>query len=288
MQNPQYVKLAAENLKNRLSEVLSGAAPCAVILGTGLSDSVASLCPDAIAVPFAQIPHFPNSGVKSHTGQFLAGCIQGMPVIFQQGRCHLYEGRSPAEVCMGVRVMAMLGCRELIVTNAAGSINPLFPAGQLMLIADQINNTGVSPLTGLQDGDFGPQFPDMCAVFDPVLRAFAKKCAMDLKIPLCEGVYIGVHGPEMETPAETRMYRHWGADAIGMSTVLETIAASQLGLKTLGISCLTNQNLPDNMTPTPIEEVVHTAAQTGPDLARLLAALLRNLAEQRQQESSLC
>lgn len=288
MRNLENTQLAADALKRQLSSILSDIAPCGVILGTGLSSTANFICQNTVAVPFAKLPNFPHSSVKSHVGQFLAGTMRGMPVIMQQGRCHLYEGKTPQEVCMGTRVMAMLGCREIIVTNAAGSLNPLFPACSLMLIADQINHTGVSPLTGVKDGDYGPQFPDMSAPYDTNLRALARETARHMQLPLYEGVYIGVHGPEMETPAETRLYRNFGADAVGMSTVLEVIAARQMGVACLGISCLTNQNLPDCMAPAPIEEVVRTAKQTEPALASLLAAILAKLAEHRQQGASLC
>lgn len=281
MQNPQYVKLAAQELKKRLPKAFGSVQPCGVILGTGLSSAATDICPDAEIIKFADIPHFPLPGVESHAGQFRAGFIGGMPVLLQQGRCHLYEGRSPDEICMGVRLMGLSGCREIIITNAAGSLNPLFDAGNPMLMADIINHTGISPLTGMNNDTFGPRFPDMSQPFDPDLRELARKCALECGILLYEGVYIGVHGPEMETPAETRMYRQWGADAVGMSTVLEVIAARHMGMKCLGVSCLSNKNLPDCMNPAPLNEVLRVAERTGAVLARLLASIIRKLAEGR-------
>lgn len=276
MQNPQYVKRAADALKESMPAIFLDKPPVGLITGTGLGDIAAGLPEHPAVVKFADIPNFPLPSTESHAGEFISGMVCGQPVIIQNGRCHLYEGHSPAEVCMGARVMGLLGARVLIVTNAAGSLNPLFPQGSLMLMADQINHTGVSPLTG-QDA-FGPRFPDMSAPFAPRLRAIARRCALDLDLTLHEGIYIGVHGPEMETPAETRMYRRWGADAVGMSTVLEVIAARQMSIECIGISCLTNQNLPDCMAPAPIEAVAAAATEAAPRLLRLVKAILLKIA----------
>lgn len=278
MQNPQYVKLAAETLKARIpADVFSSPVPpCGVILGTGLSSLKDDLLQGMTTIPFSDLPHFPLPGVPSHAGVFSAGIHGGMPLLVQQGRCHLYEGRTPAEICMGVRVMHEVGCKTLIITNAAGALNPLFTPGSLMCMADMINFTRLSPLTGENYG--GDRFPDMSCPFDPALRKMATDSALYLGIPLEHGVYIQVHGPEMETPAETRMYRAFGADAIGMSTVLEVVAARHLGMACLGLSCLTNKNLPDCMTPSPIEEVLRVAGETGLALARLLVAIFEKMA----------
>ncbi|SDF98749.1 purine-nucleoside phosphorylase [Desulfovibrio legallii] len=294
MQNPQEVQRAAAELTKRLSAGLSAPAlpapsgadePVGIVLGTGLS-GLADKMADARAVPYDALPGFPPSSVASHSGAFLCGrfparCGEdeglGRAVIIQQGRCHLYEGRSPAEVCMGVRVMAGLGVRTLIVTNAAGALNPNFDAGSIMCMTDMINHTGVSPLTGLNCDAWGPRFPDMSEPFDPQLRDLAVETACKMGIRLERGVYIGVHGPEMETPAETRLYRQWGADAVGMSTVLEVIAARHLGLRVLGLSCLTNKNRPDCMAPVSLEEVIAAAQTTGRQLGRLIRALVTKL-----------
>lgn len=179
---------------------------------------------------------------------------------------------------MGVRVMAGLGVRALVITNAAGALNPLFDAGSLMCMSDMINHTGVSPLTGPNCAGFGERFPDMGAPFDAGFRRLAREAALRLGLRLEQGVYIGVHGPEMETAAETRMYRQWGADAVGMSTVLEVIAARHRGMRVLGISCLTNKNLPDCMTPAPLAEVIAVAGRAGESLGRLLEEVLPELA----------
>lgn len=279
MQNPEDVQLAAQALASSLPDKFTSApkSPVGVILGTGLGGAVTTLGDPVAQTPFCELPAFPKAGVESHAGVFFAIMRNRLPALLQQGRCHLYEGRTPAEVCMGVRVMAALGCKTLIVSNAAGALNPLFAVPGLMLICDLINHTGVSPLTGPNNSAWGERFPDMSAPFDENLAALAFRSAMDLGIPLEKGVYIGVHGPEMETPAETRMYRQWGADAVGMSTALEVICARHLGMKCLGISCLTNRNLPDCMAPAPIEAVIAAADSLAPRLAQLIARVLSAL-----------
>ena len=282
MQNPQDVQSAAACLRSAL--LAGGAdlsqAPIALVLGTGLSWLADDLLRGAggVRVPFAELPAMPRPGVDSHAGCFVWGRLAGVAVLAQAGRCHLYEGRSPAEVCMGVRVMACIGARRLVITNAAGALNPLFATGNLMCLADMINHTGVSPLTGPNCEAFGERFPHMGQPFDPEFRQLALEAALRLGIRLEQGVYIGVHGPEMETAAETRMYRQWGADAVGMSTVLEVIAARHLGMRVLGLSCLTNKNLPDCLKPAPIAEVIAVAEQTGEELGRLLLEALPDLA----------
>lgn len=282
MQNPQDVQHAVTTLRSAL--VREGAdlsrPPVALVLGTGLSRFAETLLAGegSVRVPFAALPGMPLPGVDSHEGAFVWGRLAGVPVLAQAGRCHLYEGRTPAEVCMGVRVMAGLGARALIITNAAGALDPLFEPGSLMCLADMINHTGVSPLTGPNCDDFGERFPDMGAPFDAAFRRLAHAAALRLGLRLEQGVYIGVHGPEMETAAETRMYRQWGADAVGMSTVLEVIAARHRGMRVLGISCLTNRNLPDCMAPAPLDEIIAVAAVAGEALDRLLREVLPELA----------
>lgn len=280
MQNPQKVKLAVEAVKQAFA---SGSfckfSPVGLILGTGLSNLAQELASNrnSVRIPFCEIPGFPGVSVDSHQGELVYGFMDDKPVIAQLGRCHLYEGRTPAEVCFGVRVMAGLGVETIIITNAAGALNPLFEPGTLMCMTDYINHTGVSPLTGNNHEKWGERFPDMSETFDLVLRSIAHKRALELGIQLEKGVYIGVHGPEMETPAETRMYKQWGADAIGMSTVLEVIAARHCGMKVLGISCISNRNLPDCMRPAPLSEIIETARKAGADLGKLLPEIIRTL-----------
>jgi purine-nucleoside phosphorylase len=180
-------------------------------------------------------------------------------------------------VALGVRTLAELGIKTLIVTNASGALNPRFDTGTLMAITDQINFTGRSPLTGPNHDAWGPRFPDMSRVFAPRLIETALEAATELKIRLERGIYIGVNGPNLETPAETRAYRALGADAIGMSTIMETIAAAHLGLDVLGIACLTNKNLPDCMEPTTIDDVINAADAAAGDLSRLISAVVTRI-----------
>lgn len=286
MQNPEDVQLATQALADRLG---GAEAPLAgIILGTGLSDALSPRLDRPVIVPFADLPGFHATGVASHAGLFLYARLNGAPVLVQEGRFHLYEGYRPEDVCMGVRVMAGLGCKYLIITNAAGSLNPLFPAGSLCCLCDMINHTGISPLAGPNCDSWGERFPDMSETFSRHLVSLAVQTALERGIELFKGVYIGVHGPEMETPAETRMYRQWGADAVGMSTVLEVIAARHMGLQCLGLSCLTNLNLPDNMQPAPIEDVIATARNAAPQLADVICGVVGKLAlESRQSGAAL-
>jgi purine-nucleoside phosphorylase len=279
MQNFEDVQSAAHALRTRLPREALQKAPIGLILGTGLSglvDEMDDSLDERVVVPCAQLPNFPVPGIDSHKGFFVWGRLRESrtPVLIQQGRCHLYEGRTPAQVCMGVRVMAELGAGTLVITNVAGALNPRFEAGDIMCISDQINNTGLSPLTGKNRAAWGEPFPDMSAPFDRRLQELALATAAELKIRLERGVYIGVHGPELETPAETRAYRQWGADAIGMSSVLEVIAARHLGMRVLGISCLTNKNLPDCMLPVSLEEIIAVAERAGANLSALVRAVL--------------
>ncbi len=252
----------------------SGTCPkTGIVLGTGLGGWAAGLAaPERIA--YADLPGFPRSTVESHQGQLVLGWTGERPVLALQGRFHLYEGYSAEEVCLGVRLLARLGIANIIFTNAAGALNPLFQCGAIMVIADQINHTGHQPLTGTNLEHWGPRFPDMSRTFDPDLQHLALQTGTELGLRLERGVYIGVQGPCLETPAETRAYKHWGADAVGMSTVLEVIAAKHMGLNILGLSCLTNTNLPDCMAPTSLQEIIAQAEKTGQELGRLLTALI--------------
>lgn len=244
-----------------------------IVLGTGLGDWIYNL-QDRMVIPYDRIPGFPVSTVESHSGQLVYGTLQDIPLFVLQGRFHLYEGYSPENICMGVRLLALLGIKNLILTNAAGAINPEFQEGSIMAISDHINMTGQSPLTGQNIDAWGPRFPDMSRVYDRQLLQLAVNTATENRIRLEKGVYMCVQGPNLETPAETRAYKRMGADAIGMSTVLEAIAARHMDLRLLGLSCLTNKNLPDCMQETSFQEVVTRAADTGKTLGNLLTALL--------------
>ena len=247
-----------------------------IVLGTGLGGLAEAL--DApFALPFGDLPHFPASTVASHSGRFVLGRLKDVPVMLQQGRCHLYEGYSAAQVCMGVRLMRGLGVETLIITNAAGALNPQFDAGALMCLTDHINLTGHSPLRGENHEPWGERFPDMSCPYDPALVRIAMDAAREEGIRLERGVYAGVMGPQLETPAETRYLRTIGADAVGMSTVLEVIAARHMGLRVLGVSCLTNKNLPDCMAPAPLDDILRVAGQASSALTRLITAVVTRL-----------
>ncbi|MDR2124817.1 MAG: purine-nucleoside phosphorylase [Desulfovibrio sp.] len=273
MQNAEKVQNCARTLQSRLPRAFRP--DVGLVLGTGLGGVVEAV-DDPCFVPYTELPDFPVSGAPSHQGRFVAGRISGVPVLVQQGRCHLYEGRTAAEVAAGVRVTALCGAGSLIVANAAGALNPRFECGTLMLIDDHINCTGASPLTGPAPAG-GLRFPDMSRAYDPEYLRLAGDAALRLALRLEKGVYVGVAGPQWETRAETRLYRMMGGDAVGMSTVVEVIAAVQAGLRVLGISCLTNRNLPDCMVPVAVEEVIAAAERAGADLCALLRALLPRL-----------
>ncbi len=244
-----------------------------VVLGTGLGDWVKSLS-IVYSIPYEQIPHFPKSTVKSHEGRLIVGYVENTPVWVLQGRFHLYEGYSPEEVCFGVRILGLLGTKVLIITNAAGGLNPNFEIGSIMLIKDHINFQLRSPLVGPNVDEWGDRFPDMSEPYDKELQEIAIKTALELGIPLEKGVYVGVLGPNLETPAETRALRILGADAVGMSTIMEVICARHMNLRVLGFSCITNKNLPDCMKETSLEEIIEVAKKSGKTLGVLLSHLI--------------
>lgn len=210
-----------------------------LILGSGLGE-LAEEIEEAIVIPYDQIPFFPTSTVIGHAGQLVYGTLSGKKVLAMQGRFHFYEGHSMQTVTYPVRVMAALKAHSVIVTNACGGVNESFVPGDLMLITDHINFTGQNPLIGPNEDEIGPRFPDMSEAYTLTYREVAKEAASQLDLTLKEGVYMGYSGPTYETPAEIRMSRTMGADAVGMSTVPEVIVAAHSGLKVLGISCITN------------------------------------------------
>ncbi len=209
------------------------------ILGSGLG-TYADSFHERTVIPYCELPHFPIATVQGHSGNLIIGNVEGVPVIALQGRVHLYEGYSIAEVAFPTRVLGCLGIRMLIVTNAAGGINKAFVPGDLMLITDHINLTGANPLVGCNLDELGPRFPDMSAAYDIGMRATALKVAQQKGICIRQGVYAGLCGPSYETPAEIRMLRMLGADAVGMSTVPEVIVANHMGIRVLGLSCIAN------------------------------------------------
>jgi purine-nucleoside phosphorylase len=249
----------------------------AIVLGSGLG-AFAEQLESAIAIPFTEIPHFPRSTVPGHSGKLVIGTIAGVPVAVMQGRVHAYEGYSPEEVTFPVRVLGRMGVTMLVLTNAAGGINDALQRGQLVAIADHINLSGRNPVAGLYDERLGPRFFDMSEAYSVRLRALAHEAARAMEFRLDEGVYLSVLGPSFETPAEIRAFRTMGADLVGMSTVQETIAARQMGLSVLGISCVTNLAAGISAEPLSHEEVIETGRAVEAQLAGLLTRLVPMMA----------
>lgn len=248
-----------------------------IILGTGMG-LLAESMEVAGSLPYAELPHYPRATSPSHRGRLSYGRFAGSQALLCQGRLHSYEGYSLRQVTFPVRVMAALGIKNLILTNAAGGLRPLFRAGELMLIRDHINLLGDSPLTGENIDAWGPRFPDLSRVYDRSLMQTAEEVALKQGLILRQGVYVAVKGPHLETPAETRFLRQIGADAVGMSTVPEAICAVHAGLQVLGVSVLSNINLPDAMAPTSLEEIVATVARAEPQLVQLLLGIMEQTA----------
>jgi len=244
-----------------------------IILGTGLGQLAKEI--DAVKViPYGKIPRFPLSTVESHEGRLIFGHLSGKRVIAMQGRFHYYEGYSMQEIVFPVRVMRFLGAEVLVASNASGGMNPLFKAGDLMVIVDHINLQGENPLRGKNDDSIGPRFPDMFQCYDPELIALAERIALEEKIPLRKGVYVALQGPNLETAAEYRMLRIIGADAVGMSTVPEVIAARHMGMRVLGLSVITDMGLPDALGPMDLEKIIARAEKTEPLLTRLMSKVI--------------
>ena len=247
-----------------------------IVLGTGLGGLVREIAVES-EVPYQSIPGFPLSTVESHAGRLLLGRLGGRPVVAMQGRFHRYEGYDLQQVTFPIRVMYALGARILVVSNACGGMNPLWAPGDLVLLSDHINLLGDNPLVGANDERLGERFPDMSAPYDPALRSLARAVALELGITLREGVYAAVPGPNLETRAEYRMLRTMGADVVGMSTVPEVIVARHQGMRTLGISIVTDQCLPDALEPADIGRIIETAGRAEPQLTRLTTHLVERL-----------
>jgi purine-nucleoside phosphorylase len=248
----------------------------AVVLGSGLG-AFADELSDPTAIPYSQIPGWPASTAAGHSGKLVFGKLGKLDVAVMAGRAHLYEGYTPAQVTMGVRVLHRLGARSVVFTNAAGGINLSYRQGALVVISDHINLQGSHPLIGPNDDSEGPRFPDMSEAYSPAFRAIAHQVAHQLNIHLEEGVYAALTGPSYETPAEIRYLRTIGADLVGMSTVPEVIVANYLGMHVLAVSCVTNMAagiLPQKINH---EEVLETGGQVRDTLIRFLKALLPKL-----------
>lgn len=257
-----------------IGDRLGAPAEVALILGSGLGD-LAEAVEDAAAVPYAEIEGFPVSTAPGHAGRLVAGRLHGRRVVMMQGRLHLYEGWAPQDIALAVHLLKALGARRLIVTNAAGALNPDFAPGEVMLIEDHLNFTGLNPLTGPNDDRLGLRFPDLSRAYDPGLRAAALAAAGAAGVKLQRGIYVGVAGPSLETSAERRFFRASGGDAVGMSTVIEVIAAAHAGLPVLGLSAITNSATGGaEQEPDTIEAVLAMAAVAGEAVAALLPRLL--------------
>ena len=244
-----------------------------LILGSGLG-KLGDEVENPVIVPYGDVPHMKRSTAPDHKGQFVFGRLAGQDVAVMQGRLHTYEGWSFADVSYPVRVLRLLGAETLLVTNAAGAVNTAFSAGDIMLITDHIKLFGVSPLCGPNLEEFGPRFPDVSAIYTPALRQAARQAAESLGIPLREGVYMYFPGPQFETPAEVRMARTLGADAVGMSTVPETIVAAHCGMKVLGFTLCTNMAAGVLAQPLSGEEVIEAAEAARPKFTALVKACL--------------
>lgn len=285
MRNPPLkhaeIEAAAAAVRDRLGVSSRGpVAVVGVVLGSGLGPVADQLLEEGgRAVEYGAIPHFPTSSVEGHKGRLVLGHVEGVPVLLMQGRVHRYEGWSAAEVAFPTRVLLALGVKTLVLTNAAGGLADGMKPGDLMVIRDHLNLTGNNPLVGHNDDRLGPRFPDMSDTYSATLRAVAKQVGFDLKIPLKEGVYAGMLGPSYETPAEVRMLKLLGADAVGMSTVYEAIAAGHGGARVLGISCITNLAAGISDMPLSHEEVKETAALVERTFSSLVLALAPRLAE---------
>jgi purine-nucleoside phosphorylase len=240
-----------------------------IVLGSGLGDFAETIA-KLVKIPYRDLPHMPDPEVAGHAGNFCFGEVEGTPVVCMQGRVHLYEGHPPDKVVHGVRTMARLGVQFVLLTNAAGGLEPAWAAGDLMVVSDHLNLTGSSPLLGPDDESIGPRFPDMTDAYDPVLRGWMHDAAKTAGIPLREGVYAGLLGPQYETPAEVRMVRGLGAQAVGMSTVHEVIALRHVGVRVAALSCITNLAAGIANKPLSHAEVEATARSRRPELVAIL------------------
>ncbi len=252
--------------------------PIGIILGTGLGGLAGEIRQDVV-VEYAEIPHFPLSTVESHHGKLIFGTLSGKPVVAMQGRFHFYEGYSLQQVTFPVRVMKFLGVHTLLISNAAGGMNPRFSRGNIMVITDHINLLGDNPLIGPNDETLGPRFPDMSEPYSRELIALADRVALDQQIHLEHGVFVAVPGPNLETRAEYRFLRLIGADAVGMSTVPENIVANHMGLRVLGFSIITDECFPDSLQPANVEEIIAVAARTEPQLTAIMKGVVERIEE---------
>jgi purine-nucleoside phosphorylase len=268
----QRVDQAAADIRRRCAALPE----TAIVLGSGLGDFSATLL-DAIATSYTELPHWPASNVIGHAGRLVIGTTAGKRIAALSGRVHFYEGYDLPTVVFATRVMGRLGIRHLVLTNAAGGINPALTQGALMVIDDHINMMGTNPLLGTNDDRFGPRFPDMSEVYSARLRNIADEAARTRGVPVSHGVYVAVPGPSYETPAEINFFRQMGADAIGMSTVPEAIAARHMGMEVLGISCITNAAAGVGHQPIVHDDVIATGRRVRDSFISLLEGIIERL-----------
>lgn len=247
-----------------------------IILGTGLGELVQNIDIEK-EIPYNFIPHFPISTVESHFGRLIFGSIGGKKIVAMQGRFHYYEGYSMRQIIFPVRILKMLGIKTLLISNAAGSMNPNFKKGDLMIIDDHIGLQGDSPLRGAHDDKFGPRFPDMSKPYSPELISLAMRLGIEVGAKVHTGVYVAVAGPQLETRAEYRYLRMIGADVVGMSTVPEVMAAHQMGITTFAVSVITDECDPEHLKPVSIEEIIATAQKAEPAMTQLMCKIIENL-----------
>jgi purine-nucleoside phosphorylase len=268
----EIVQEATQTVRSRWN----GTPRVGLILGTGLGALAKEIEAEA-TIPYPEIPHFPQSTVKGHKGQLVCGTLAGQSVMAMEGRFHVYEGYTAAQVTLPIRVMKELGCRYLIVSNAAGGLNPLHHKGDLVVIEDHINLMAVNPLVGPNDDRLGPRFPDMIEPYDKGLQHLALNAALEENIVAHRGVFVAVVGPNLETRAEYRFLRGIGADTVGMSTVPEVLVAVHAGLKVLGFSIITDMCLPDSLQPVSLEEIIAVAQEAEGKLRKIVRRVLERI-----------
>ena len=276
MKQPTGQLKAIEEARDFLAPKLGLDPEIGIILGTGLGQ-FASAMKGSTSIAYGDIPNFPVASVQTHAGELVAGSLSGRPTAVMNGRAHFYEGYSMRDVTFPVRVLRALGVRILIVTNAAGGMNPLYEAGDIVLTVDHINLMGDNPLLGVNEDTLGPRFPDMSEPYDRELIALARETAREEKIPLREGVFAGVAGPNLETRAEYRFLRWAGADLVGMSLVPETIVAVHGGMRVLAFAVVTDTCFPDALEPIDVPKTLATAAKAEPVLTRLVTQVIKRL-----------
>ncbi len=268
----QKVQESVDYIKNRVNMQPT----MGIILGTGLG-GLADEIKKKSTIDYGEIPHFPLSTVESHHGKLILGKLGGKNVVAMQGRFHFYEGYSMEQITLPVRVMKYLGARVLIVSNAAGGLNPNFRKGDIMLIVDHINLLGQNPLIGPNDDTIGPRFPDMSEPYSKELIKLAMQAGLDNKIRVERGVFAAMTGPSLETRAEYRFLRQIGADAVGMSTVPEDIVAVHMGMKVCGFSVITDECFPDSLAPADVNEIIRVAKETEPKLTKLMKTVVERI-----------